>query len=200
MTDFDWLFDPPELETARTVKPRTLTRQVEKRETRLAMKRERAAEVLTTLPGRGATTHIVSNGLFDYWDFCPLIIDLLGGKVDSFYGSTWTMNRDNTAELLALIDEGKLTNVAILTGLYFKRREAAVYATLLDGLTQRGQRFLASKNHTKIMLFEKPPDYITVESSANWTANPRVEQTAISNDRILWEFHSGWMEGLFNDD
>lgn len=195
-----WLFDDArELETDRMIPARTLRRKA-RRQMRLAMRRENAAAILTALPEPGETLHIVANGTFDYWHFAPRIIALLGGRVASFYGSTWTMNRDNIADLMRLYDEGAIEQISILTGLYFKRRETANYATLLDGLTDRGQRYKAAKNHTKVMLFAAPEsdNYIVCEGSANFTSNPRIEQNAISNDAALYEFHRAWMEELLS--
>jgi len=83
----------------------------------------------------------------------------------------------------------------MITGLYFKRRESAVYATLLAGIERRGGRLYSFRNHTKIALLQKDKDYIVMEGSANFTSNPRLENFIIVNDRGLYEFHSGW----FND-
>ena len=87
----------------------------------------------------------------------------------------------------------------MLTGLYFKRRETAVYSRLVSGLLQRGQRYAAFKNHAKIILIGKSKHWITVEGSANFTSNPRLEQYVISNDRTLYNFHKAWMDGVFDD-
>lgn len=99
-------------------------------------------------------------------------------------------------ELLGLFDQGKLKRVAILTGTYFKRRESAVANTLIEGLRVRGQRYVAFQNHTKVMLMAAPPDYLVMEGSANFTANPRLEQTVFSNDWGLFDFHQRWMESM----
>lgn len=37
-----------------------------------------------------------------------------------------------------------------MTGTYFKRREMAVYATLLEGLPECGQRYVAIENYAKV--------------------------------------------------
>lgn len=151
------------------------------------MKREKAEEFLTELPRKGESMHIISNGSFDYWNFCPIIIDLLGGKVKEFFGSTWTLNRQNALELLELYDNGAIGSIGFLTGLYFKRRESAVYATIYEGLRDRGQKYKCLENHSKIMLFTNGIDYIVTEGSANFTANPRIEQNVITNNKELYK-------------
>ena len=148
----------------------------------------------TEIPKPGESWHVVSNGRFDYWRFVPVSLQLLGRPAEALYGSTWTMSRANVRELLALYDAGKVRSVAMLTGTYFLRRESAVATTLQEGLRERGQRFRAFGNHAKVMLLAADPDYLTFEGSANFTANPRLEQNVVSNDRDLYNFHRDWME------
>lgn len=160
------------------------------------MKEEGLENFFTALPEPGESLHIVSNGRFDYWCFVPAVLRLFGRPALSFYGSTWTMNRNNVNDLFRLFDEGRVEQVAILTGTYFKRRESSVANTLIEGLQARGQRYRAFANHTKVILLAAPPDFISIEGSANFTANPRLEQNVIVNDRDLYEFHRGWMEEI----
>ncbi len=194
--NFDWLDSERTLETpANLDHSLQLRRRPSRRRQLRALRQEKLEEFFTQLPEPGETIHIVSNGRFDYWNFCPVIIGLLGRPVE-FYGSTWTLNRSNVLQLLALFDKKALTRVTMFSGLYFKRREPAVYAALASGLIDRGQRLLCFENHTKIMLLGSQPDWITIEGSANFTANPRLEQNTITNDLDLYEFHRSWMEEL----
>ena len=100
----------------------------------------------------------------------------------------------NAAELFQLADDGKLGRIHFVTGLYFKRRESAVYAYLLEGLRKRGGTYRAFPNHSKVLLLANQAQghYLTVEGSGNFTANPQHEQETIINDRGLWEFHRQW--------
>lgn len=174
-----------------------LSRKDVRRRLILATKREAMADILDRLPVPGETFHVVANGTFDHFDFVPRIAELMG-TVDAFYGSTWTMNRQNALDLLELFDKGRLRAVALLTGVYFKRRETAVYATILEGLQARGQRFIAFENHAKVSLFARneTATHITVEGSANYTANPRLENFTVTNDIQVYELHRTWMEAM----
>ena len=140
----------------------------------------------------------MNDARYDFWTWVPAIQELIDKPI-IFWGSTWTMNRDNVLELLEMFDDGRLSEINILTGLYFKRRESAVYATLLEGLRKRGQRYMAFKNHTKIMLITEGENYYTIEGSANFTSNPRKEQFVFSNDKGLFDFHADWFEEAFSN-
>lgn len=161
------------------------------------VKLEHLQDLLPTLPERGWTYHVVSRGNFDFWTYVPHLIKL-AGRFDEFYCSTWTMNRDVATEMLQLYDNGKLGKINLLTGTYFKRRETAVYALILEGLLKRGQRYMAFRNHTKIMLLGNEKNRIVVEGSANLTANPRAENFMITHHPDVYDFHRAWMEDMFN--
>lgn len=114
--------------------------------------------------------------------------------MSDLYCSTWTLSRETAADLFALIDEGKIDRVSFLTGLYFKRREAAVYNFLLTGLRQRGGRYRAFPNHCKLLLLAAGQTRLVIEGSANLTGNPRAEQYAITHDATLYDFCRDWFE------
>ncbi len=191
------LDDAPSLETTATLDgPRLLARRPSRRRNLSAIRQEALEDFYRELPATGESIHIVSNGRFDYFHFLPVTLRLLGRPAAEVYGSTWTMNRGNVQTLFALLDSKQIQTAAIVTGTYFKRRETAVANTLLEGLAARGLRYRAFANHSKVLLVAAAPDWITIEGSANFTANPRLEQTVITNDRELYQFHRAWLEEM----
>ena len=186
-----------QVETTHKISARKLVMQ-NRRELISKLKKQKAKKVLESLPAPGVALHIVSNGAFNYWNFVPLIAELAPRAITEAYFSTWTMNRACCVELFSLMDEGKLGKVSLITGLYFKRREAAVYTHLMTGLAKRGMRLRSLENHTKVTLMAAPPDFYVMEGSANFTNNPRIEQNTITNDETLWRFHAEWIEETLN--
>jgi len=158
-----------------------------------AMREQTLAEILPELPQEDEYIHIISNGDYDYYNFVPLFVERLG-TIDELWGSTWTMNRANVENLLAQYDAGKIRKIRIITGLFFKRRETAVYATLVEGLTKRGQKYVATENHAKVLLIKSGSKHYVVEGSANWTANPRIEQNIVAQSKGLYDHHRSWMQ------
>ncbi len=191
------LDDAPRLETTATLDgPRLLLRRPARRRNLSALRQEALEDFYRQLPATGESLHVVSNGRFDYFHFLPVTLRLLGRPAAEVYGSTWTMSRPNVLELFALLDAGKIGTAAIVTGTYFKRRETAVANALIEGLAARGLRYRAFQNHAKVLLLGAAPDWIVVEGSANFTANPRLEQTVITNDAELYGFHRAWLEEM----
>ena len=164
-----------------------------RRSTVNAMKKQALAEVVPAVPEPGECLHIVSNGDFDYWTFVPLLVGYMG-TVDEMYASTWVINRGSVNELLKLLDAGAVNRVSFLGGDFMKTGDTAVYATLLNGLAKRGMRLICLRNHAKVTLLQADETYLVLEGSANYTANPRIEQNILANDRTLYEFHREWME------
>lgn len=156
------------------------------------MKKQTLAEILGELPEQDESIHIISNGKFDYYTFIPVFIEHLG-HIDELYGSTWTMNRNNCENLFEQFDAGNIDKMSIITGLYFKRRETAVYATLVQGMAKRHQTCISCENHAKIILIRKGNKYYVIEGSANWTGNPRIEQNTVTQSEGLYNFHRDWM-------
>jgi len=159
-------------------------------------KRQNIQKLITELPVPGESIHIVSNGSFDYFTVIPHIIELAGEKVTDFWFSTWTLSIMNVTAMLDLYDRGVFANINALTGDYMKSRESNVYNLLLTGCQKRGQRISSNKNHSKVTLLEIGTDRFIIEGSANFTANPRIEQFILSNHDGLFQFHRGWMDKI----
>jgi len=160
------------------------------------LKKESLNEVLFELPLPNESLHIISNGSFDYFNIIPRILELSNGVSKEFYFSTWTMSHQNVISILDLFDNGLIGSIHALTGDYMRTRESAVYHILELGIKERKQFIFANKNHAKVTLLNIEDNYYTIEGSANFTANPRIEQFIITNHQDLFYFHKNWMDTL----
>lgn len=190
--DFDTAFEKGREDynndvTSRVVKIRSKIRFENK------TKREAVSALITEMPEDGESLHIVSNGSFDYFTLIPHIVEMCNGLADEFWFSTWTMSRENVIQIVDLFDRGIFRKIFALTGEYFRTREAKVYSLLYDEMKKRGQVFCCNKNHAKVTLLKIGGGYYVIEGSANFTANPRIEQFIISKSKELFDFHKDWM-------
>ena len=137
-------------------------------------------------------------GRFDYFSSWVDILDWIGhGRFALWqHVDDEPRQRDRPVEVLR-----RWQNPANIAGIRQLLSEAgsAVAATILQGLRDRGQRFVTWENHAKVILLNNvaADAWYVVEGSANWTANPRTEQNILINDRGTWEFHAGWLEEMF---
>jgi hypothetical protein len=158
-------------------------------------------KLIDTIPDPGCSHHIITNGSFEFWSVLEGLIDFLNAKgyrVQEFWGSTWMLNRANAVRLYELGKAGKIKDGFIITGIYFKRKEPAAFGTLIRGIEALGWRYRAIDLHAKVQLLKAGPHRIVIESSANWTSNPRIEQFTITNSAEVFDFHRAWMEDLLD--
>jgi hypothetical protein len=184
------------VETQEGITPR-MVRMEGKRRMVDALKRKAARDLLDRLPEEGEFFHIVSDGKFDYWSLVPIIVEMAGLRNVELHASTWTLNRPNALEMLEMIDDGRLSKINLLTGTYFKRRESAVYATIANGLAARGSRIRCLENHAKVAILNVGNSGFIMEGSANFTANPRIEQNIVAKSAELYAHHKKWIEEVF---
>lgn len=209
-----WMFSEPgalvgntaaEYETTRNLpSPITHARREAKREFISDLKRTALTELIKELPPPNVDLYIVGNGLgaeqkrvpggiargvFDFGSFVPVVIGYMGNRDCTAYISTWTMNAQHAKTLLACLDDKRLKSLAVCTGLYFKRREPAIWNLLATGLSSRGQRILAFRNHCKIIAIEAPDGRTCViTGSPNMSAQPRHEQYVLTTAPDVYAF------------
>jgi hypothetical protein len=174
-----------------------MERRAAKREFRKIEQTKNAIEHLTPLPDSEVSVHIVSNARFDFYDFIPTILHLEKSKCVKLIMATWIINKSNIDNLFKLFDDGEIKEVQILTGIYFKRREAANYTMMAEGMQKRGQKFRAALSHAKFFSMQlENGKCFTIESSANMTENGNVETHVLTQSKPLHEFHCSWMQTI----
>lgn len=152
------------------------------------------ADIFPTLPEPGEAHHIITHGKFDFYDALPRVLELGEMHKAAVTAATWCCNRRCALDLIDRIETGQIGTMQLIVGLYLKRREQAVFSTLATGLAKHGQKLLATECHAKILTIQHAQNYVTIEGSANWTSNPRIEQLTITNDRGLHDFHRKWID------
>jgi len=97
------------------------------------------------------------------------------------------------------MDAGQIGELWFLYSVFHKSLEKEASLRLTTELTSRGGHVLAMLCHAKILLLELSDGRrFTVESSANLRSCGSVEQFFMVNDAELYEFHSGWINSLFD--
>lgn len=146
----------------------------------------------------GCSYHFISAGDIDGLSYPAMLLDRYACFEEAYF-STWTMSRQDIEMIAGWLDTGQIGRISFFTGEYFFRRETAVYATLLEVMKKHGGRLRTFKNHAKVVLLKNTALglHLVIEGSANFTTNPRAEQTVINNSRELYEFYAGWFDELF---
>lgn len=163
--------------------------------------RPEAVRHLERLPVAGESMHAVISGTYALWDLVPAILERTGQDIEHLHLVTLGFNTSNAAEILTLLDAGKIKRVSLLVSHYYKATSPQLYDALVPKLIERGQRVLAMRTHCKLILAAMAGGtrYV-VESSANLRSSGNIEQFVLTNDEPLYEFHRGWIDGeLFQE-
>jgi len=199
---FDWLsFEVEDDKPRQLSRPLVHARRLAKRRMVNGLKKQALTALIPTLPDVDTDLYVIGNGAgaeikhginpqaFDFGSFLPHIVTLLGDRDCTAYVSTWTMARNHALTMLEMLDDGRLSTLTVATDPYFRKREAAICAELVDGLQRRGQTFLCWKNHVKAICIASPGGrYCTITGSANLSAQPRCEQYNLTTSPDVYQF------------
>lgn len=173
-----------------------LSRKAKKRQLVSALQSANAIRDLQALPGPEESTHIIARGNFPLWQIVPAVLIMAApALIDALHIATLGFSKSNAADLIALLDAGKITHVHIVASVYFQRQNPAEWRMMEDGLQARRQRIVALRAHAKVIAMRLSDGRgITVESSANLRSCRNIEQLTITNSEPLRAFHAGWIE------
>jgi hypothetical protein len=144
----------------------------------------------------GNSYHIISSGDIDAVSFLTLAIERYG-PLEELYASTWTMSRQDCELLDRYLRDGLIRKITFFVGEYFAKRETSVYASIIEVIERHAGRIKLFRNHCKLLVMRTVAGlHITIEGSANFTTNPRTEQTVITPSRELFFFYRTWFEDL----
>lgn len=154
-----------------------------------------ALKHLDVIPSEGETLHGVISGKYAAWDMIPALIERTGNGIEELHIATLSYSKQNSAELLGLLDDGHIRRVSLIISYFFKAQNRPLYDTLVPPLRQRGHRVLAMRTHAKMALARMSDGTCyTIEGSANLRSCKNVEQFAMTRCSNLYAFHRGWME------
>lgn len=184
-------------------------RRAAKREFAIGLRHEALIDLVPSLPppdtdyliistGDGAQgRHGRKHGHFDFGDFLPHAVNLLGGAGCTAYVSTWCCNSDHVQTMLELLQTGQVDRFTFFSDPYFQSRTPAIAAQLLTGLQAFPDRarFKLFKNHCKIIAVASADRqrFCTVTGSANLNMQMRAEQYHLSTGRDVYD----WITSAF---
>jgi len=153
---------------------------------------------LATMPAQGESLHGVISGRYALYELIPALIERTQQPIAALYIATLSFNKQNAADILALLQAGHVKSLALIISYYFKSTSREIYDLLIPPLRAAGQRVLAIRNHAKLLLAEMANGQkFTVETSANLRSSGNIEQFVLTADGPLHDFHRGWIEDLF---
>lgn len=160
--------------------------------------RPEAVRHLPRLPVQGESYHAIISGRYALWDLVPAILEKIAPQtIDELHVATLSFSKANAAEIIQLLDGGRVKKMGLLVSHYFKGTNRDIYDSLVPHMIERGQKVMAMRTHAKVILIRTSEGQkYTIESSANARSCKNVEQFCMTHDGDLYEFHRNWIDEL----
>ena len=169
-----------------------------KRKNRHLTRRAKSEEVLrSVLPDyvdTGDSYHVISSGDVDSMSFMTFY--MVNYTFDDVLISTWVIADSDIDNLIDLMKNGRIKKLKLCLGEIYPGTYPAEYSRLLKMRDEFNFQMVVARNHSKIMLMKNSDMDLVIESSANVNTNPRMEQTAIHNDKGLYDFYNEFFAGV----
>lgn len=195
MDEYDYLFDENknDMNSFEKIEGKTFKAKT-KHEEKLIKRFDELDKIFPNKINVGETLHLISNDNFGSIELLNVIRKRY--KIDYFCLSTWSYNQDFVQIIEEMLKEG--VEILFIVDKSIKTRKSHLYAqivTLLhdfDNMTLKIHHMI----HTKVTLLQGGSDFLSIESSANFSNNQRIENFTITNDKQLFNFHKNWMNEI----
>jgi hypothetical protein len=181
--------------------PQILTKAERHQQLLAGLHKESLTSLMPTLPPPDTTVWIINNGsgaeriqgrIVEAFDFGAFIVHLMGlvGTPCQLHASTWAMNRNHALMFERALNDGAFNRFVLFVDPYLSQRTPDVHSIIANAVLAHPDtaRYLAFKNHAKIACLSGEHGIVTVASSANFSAQPRVEQYTVSTSNEVYEF------------
>jgi hypothetical protein len=188
---FQFAFEAPE--QARRIPGYTL-KQSRRRMAQLA----EARDVLPHLPEPGESLHCLLTGRFDLLHLLLVILERKPTAVEHMRLATLSYSGKNLAELLALVDGGRVRQLSLICSAYFARHgDKDLFVETVEQFRKRGLHVAAPRCHAKVFCLDfVDGQKLAAEGSPNLRSNGNFEQLFVANDAGLHDWHSAWIDNL----
>lgn len=144
----------------------------------------------------GDSYHVISSGDVDSMSYMTHF--MINHKFDRVLISTWVLADSDIDNIIDLLKNNRIKSLFLCVGEIYPGTYPSEYSRLLKLREEYNFKITVARNHSKIMLLESIDKNmnLVIESSANVNTNPRIEQTAIHNDIVLFDFYNDFFAGV----
>lgn len=150
----------------------------------------RCREVLGTY-GPGSSFHAVSAGDWNFEHVLAWALDHVPeGELPEVRIATWTVATETSSHVIDAHRAGLFKRLRLMTHWHAR--------TLYAKEASLPRECIATADlHAKAILITTPSWHITVLTSANFTANPRIETYTVLHHEQAHTLHCGWFDELY---
>ncbi len=188
-TEYGFLFDTIQVNSEAKIAGKSIV-QKNKRRQQLIQRMDELAKAMKPIE-KNTTLHLITSENFGSIELLRHITQK--HKPKTIYITTWSINQ----EFVHMVEELLKDNVQIFffvdTSLKGRKNHLAAQMVSLAYEHKNLTIKYHYKLHSKITLIESEGMHITIEGSANYSENTRVENFTITESKELFNFHKEWM-------
>lgn len=196
MGEYDFVFNENNINSATDIKGRLHITKEEKREEKLIKRFDELNELFPESISKETSYHLISSDNFGSIELLKVLINRIN---PNYVGvSTWSYNQEFIEIITKLLKDG--VNVDFFVDKSMKTRKAHLYAqmvTLMDDYPNLSIK-IHHMIHSKITILESVENnvFLSIEASANYSNNQRIENFTITENLELFNFHKNWMNEI----
>ncbi len=156
-----------------------------------------AADLCPVLPEPGESCHCLMTGFFD---LAQVVTDVARRtRPRGLRVATLCWNKRNVIDLAGLLEERQTAAdplpLTLLASGFFKRHNKELVEWSREQFSGFPLTLAFAESHAKVVCFDLgPDDGLVFEGSANLRTNRNSEQLTIIRDRVLHDWHTGWID------
>lgn len=164
---------------------------------RRAKSEEHLAQILPSKFDQDECWHVISHGDIDSLSYLAHALTTVP-YFEHVCISTWCMARADLDRITEWLDTRLIEQLDLYVGEIFPSQYGDEFERAKELSEIYGCRLVVTRNHSKVMLMshQESQTWLVSESSANVNTNPRIEQTAITASKDLFEFYKEFFDGL----
>jgi len=137
--------------------------------------------------------HFISEGS---WSMINLVTELLKKYNHAvLYFTTYALREFSVKQLITALQKKQLIAINILIDNKAKTRTPDAFKLAEMNVS----RIFLTNIHAKVCVIQTPEATISINASANWTTNPRIESGTITMNKEVGQFHIDWMEKIMSN-
>jgi len=141
---------------------------------------------------------IITNGESNAGSFMEYYLEKFH-VIDELCISTWIINRYYIKWIIDNYDKGLIKNVIFVISNRMNQlpNTKGNFNYLKTEFTKREKiTLIIANSHAKTLSFQANDFFLTIDGSANWTENPRLENYSITRSKEKHDFRKLWMSDI----
>ena len=105
------------------------------------------------------------------------------------YLATWSISEFSARQLADWLNTGRIKSIIALVDTHSQNRHAGAFHLAKHSFS----KIKVAYCHAKVTVLQSQTHNISINASANWTENPRIESGIVTTDKYTAQAHKKWI-------